>query len=217
VRHTRWAKIDAELGQNDFDGDSSSVEEGVWEDEDAGWHRSPIEISVPFHNRAKNSGPKNFIVGELYHRSLVSVIHEKLVDPHDDQYFHYEPFQLFWNPTDSSDDIRVHGELYTSPAFLEAHRELQDSPREPGCDLPRVVVAMMFASDATHLTSFGNAKLWPCYLFFGNESKYHRCKPTYNLCNHVAYFQAVSCMILIIYLGLSQRFVVAPRCVQRLC
>ncbi|KJA21682.1 hypothetical protein HYPSUDRAFT_111821, partial [Hypholoma sublateritium FD-334 SS-4] len=47
----------------------------------------------------------------------------------------------------------------------------------------------MFGSDATHLTSFGSASLWPCYMYFGNESKYRRCKPTYNLCNHIAYFQ----------------------------
>ena len=75
---------------------------------------------------------------------------------------------------------------------MDAHRELQDSPGEPDCNLPKVVVAMMFWSDATHLTSFGDAKLWPSYLHFGNESKYRRCKPSSHLCNHVAYFQAVS-------------------------
>ncbi|KAG1857827.1 hypothetical protein F4604DRAFT_1931350 [Suillus subluteus] len=47
----------------------------------------------------------------------------------------------------------------------------------------------MFWSDSTHLTTFGNAKLWPLYMYFGNESKYHCCKPTCNLSNHVAYFQ----------------------------
>jgi hypothetical protein len=89
----------------------------------------------------------------------------------------------------------VHGELYMSPAYLEAQREIQEYPGEPGCDLPRVVVALMFWSDATHLTSFGNAKLWPLYLFFGNESKYRRCKPSCHLCEHVAYFQTVSIYI----------------------
>jgi hypothetical protein len=49
----------------------------------------------------------------------------------------------------------------------------------------------MFWSDATQLTSFGNAKLWPLYMYFGNESKYCRCKPTNHLCEHVAYFQTV--------------------------
>jgi hypothetical protein len=82
--------------------------------------------------------------------------------------------------------------MYTSPAFAEAHRELQNSSPEPDCDLPWVVMALMFWSDGTQLTSFGSAQLWPCYLSFGNESKYCWCKPTHHLFNHVAYFQAVS-------------------------
>ena len=39
-----------------------------------------------------------------------------------------------------------------------------------------------------HLTAFGDTKLWPLYLFFGNDSKYLRCKPTSHLCKHVTYF-----------------------------
>jgi hypothetical protein len=210
VRHTKWGKIDAELAKNDFDESevgrrsenkikSGNVNqaEGMddrdveWTDEDAGWQKTPITISVPFHSRWQKSGPQEYLVGDLYHRSFVSVIREKLANTHDNQNFHYEPFELFWKPTDESTETRVHGELYTSPAFMEAHCNLQELPREPGCDLPRVVIAMMFWSDATHLTSFGNAKLWPGYLFFGNESKYRRCKPTCHLCNHVAYFQSV--------------------------
>jgi hypothetical protein len=191
VRQTNWAEVDSKLAANDFDG-IDDEETAVWMDEDAGWKRTPITISVPFHHRTKNSGPQDYVAGDLYHRSLVSVIREKLANPHDDRHFHYEPFELFWQPTETGCDERVHGELYTSSAFLNAHRELQESPGEPGCTLPRVVVAMMFWSDGTHLTSFGNTKLWPCYLCFGNESKYRRCKPSCHLCNHVAYFQAVS-------------------------
>jgi hypothetical protein len=190
VRHTRWNKIDEMLGYNDFDKQDDEGEAG-WMDVDSGWKRTPITISVPFHHRTKTPGPQTYTVGDLYHRSIVSVMREKLANAHDNQHFHYEPFELFWQPTDTCADERVHGELYTSPAFLDAHRELQESPREPGCTLPRVIVAMMLWSDATHLTSFSNEKLWPCYLCFGNESKYRRCKPTNHLANHVAYFQSV--------------------------
>jgi hypothetical protein len=56
----------------------------------------------------------------------------------------------------------------------------------------------MFASDETHLTSFGHAKVWPVYLFFGNESKYRRGKPSLHLCNHVAYLKKVGIVISII-------------------
>lgn len=168
-------------------------------DEDAGWKRTPIQISVPFGRRANNPGPKDYAAGDLYHRSLVAVIREKLGNPDHDLHFHYEPFTLFWQSIADAPDIRVHGEMYTSPAFLRAHTELQSSPGEPSCDLPKVVVAMMFWSDATHLTSFGNAKLWPCYLSFGNESKYRRSKPTCCLLNHIAYCQSVSACLVCVW------------------
>ena len=210
IQRTKWSRIDAVLAKNDFDekkirtqnrGGSGSVsrnnvmdndEDAEWVDEDAGWQKTPIRISVPFHNRLKKPGRQEYLAGELYHRSLVSIIREKLANPQDVRNFHYEPFELFWKPNDKGAETRVHGELYSSPTFLEAHCELQGSPGEPGCDLPRVVVAMMFSSDATQLTSYGNGKLWPSYLYFGNESKYYRCKPTSHLCNHVAYLQTVS-------------------------
>lgn len=59
----------------------------------------------------------------------------------------------------------------------------------------------MFWSDATQLTSFGNAKLWPCYLFFGNKSKYRRCRPSCNLCCHVAYFEDASILFFELFCG----------------
>lgn len=175
VRNTRWEKIHAALAANKFD--IKSVADGVdaeWMDVDAGWKKSSFKISVPFCSRAMKGS-----------------------NPQDDLQFHYEPFELFWKQPNRNDDIRLHGELYTSPAFLDAYRKVQGLPGEPGCDFPRVVAAMMFWSDATHLTSFGNAKLWPCYLYFGNESKYRRGKPSCHLCNHVAYFETVPIPLLL--------------------
>ena len=132
------------------------------------------------------------MVKDFYHRSLVSVIREKILGLGDSPHFHFEPYELHWKSVNKPNPVRVQSELYTSPAFIDAHQELQDSPAEPGCNLPRVIAALMFWSDATHLTAFGNAKLWPLYMFFGNESKYRRCKPSCHICEHVAYFQTVS-------------------------
>lgn len=189
IREMNLTKLDKSLAQNQFD---ELDEDSEWLDEDAGWRKTPITISVPFSRRTQHPGPKDYSVGNLYHRSLISVIREKLSNAQNSENFHYEPFQLHWQPTpDPEVHVRVHGEMYTSLEFLDAHHDLQNAPGEPGCTLLKVVVAMMFSSDATHLTSFGTAKLWPCYLYFGNESKYRCCKPTCNLCNHVAYFQSV--------------------------
>jgi hypothetical protein len=189
VRNTKWGEINDVLGSGDNE---------EWLDEDAGWMHTPVNIEVPYQLRRgvtpePDAGPRSYTVSNFYHRSLVSVIREKLSSPTGDhQRFHYEPFELNWQPDAVPRPVRVQGELYTSPAFIDAHRELQDSPAEQGCNLPRVVSALMFWSDVTHLTSFGDAKIWPLYLYFGNESKYYRCKPSSHLCHHVAYFQSVS-------------------------
>jgi hypothetical protein len=185
VQHTHWDKINSQLSSSvDDDGDK-------WEDEDAGWLKTEVTIDVPFSRTTAQPGTRPYVAADLYHRSLVSVIREKLANAHDDEHFHYELYQLRWSPAHLPREVNIQGELYTSPAFMDAHRALQESPGEPNCDLPRVVAALMFWSDATHLTTFGNAKLWPVYMYFGNESKYRRCKPSCYLSNHVAYFQKV--------------------------
>ena len=135
-------------------------------------------------------GSKKFDVEPGFvHRNLMSVIREKVQDPEHFARFHTEPYELLFQPDEETSPSRVHGELYTSDAFLEAHQEVQNGPGEPG--LERVVVALMFASDATQLTKFTDAKLWPLYLAFGNDSKYLRTKPGSGLMNPVAFFEQV--------------------------
>ena len=185
ISQTRWGAINEELGWNHFDGNLPQ-----WLGEDDGWKCSPVTISVPFHSRAKHPGCKDYTVQGFYHRSLVSIVREKISDPTHAAFFHYEPYELRWHPPHRDDDMKIHGELFNSAAFLEAHQQLQDSP-EPGCDLPCVIAALMFWSNSTHLTQFGSAKLWPLYVFFRNESKYRRCQPSNNTCSHAAYFQVV--------------------------
>jgi hypothetical protein len=188
VRDVNWDQVNRLL---------ATEEEGGWVDEDAGWVRTPVTISVPYQPRRGQPSdpqgrPRNYVVDDFYHRNLVSIIKDKIAGPGGCRHFHTKPYELHWQPANSTIPIRVQGELYTSPAFVDAHQELQDLPGEPGCDLPRVIAALMFWSDSTRLTSFGKAKLWPLYLCFGNDSKYRRCKPSCHLCEHVAYFQWVS-------------------------
>ncbi|KAG6914130.1 hypothetical protein DXG01_002280 [Tephrocybe rancida] len=140
VQNTCWRTINRILGQNDFD-KNDSLE---WEDEDAGWKRTPITLEIPFHKHMKTRVTQQRLVRHLYHRSIISVIKENLANTHDNQRFHYEPFELLWCPAPGQ----------------ESH-------------------------------SFGNSKLWPSYIYFGNESKYNRCKPSLNLANHIAYFEAL--------------------------
>ncbi len=101
--------------------------------------------------------PQSFYPTPSLHSATVvlwAVIKEKMANLHDFKNFHLEPYMLQWQrgkiQKPGTTPIRVYGELYTSPAFLEAHNEIQKLAGEPGCLLPRVVVGLMFGSDATH-------------------------------------------------------------------
>jgi hypothetical protein len=187
--NVNWKFAFKALGANasDLPGDS-----GAWIQDD-GWKTTPIDIDVPFHNRLKDPGIKQHRVCDLHHRSIVSVIKEKLTNSPDSSQFHYYPFKSTWQPTADSPALELYGEMYASREFRQAHEEIQQKPCTPENDgLERVVVALMLWSDATQLTSFGTAALWPCHLFFGNESKYRRCRPSECLGQQVAYFNKVS-------------------------
>jgi hypothetical protein len=135
-----------------------------------------------------------YTAGSFYHRSITSVIREKVSNSKDSPSFHYEPYKASWRPTDvdGSPEIPLYRELYSSHVFRDAHEKVQALPMtERNVDLDRVVVGLMFWLDGTQLTSFGGASLWPCYLFFGNESKDWRCQPSELLGEQVAYFMKV--------------------------
>jgi len=119
------------------------------------------------------------------------IIRERITWPSVHPHLHFEPYKLFWQPDDATEQVRVHGELYTSEAFINAHNKLQDSPPEPECALPRVVLGLMFSSDGTQLMSFSMAKLWSIYLLIGNESK-GRLKSSCQAFEHVAYLETAS-------------------------
>ncbi|TEB28673.1 hypothetical protein FA13DRAFT_1711682 [Coprinellus micaceus] len=164
--------------------------EGEWIRDD-GWKTTPITIDIPFHRLMRNRGTESYNAGNFHHRSIVSVIREKIGNAKDSASFHYQPYQASWKPNDSDEatEVELYGELYASRAFREAHDKVQGLPlTERNDGLERVVVGLMIWSDGTQLTSFGGASLWPCYMFFGNESKYTRCQPSKRLGEQIAYF-----------------------------
>ncbi|KDR69150.1 hypothetical protein GALMADRAFT_230924 [Galerina marginata CBS 339.88] len=166
------------LGNTSTDG-SSTVKDG--------WREVEVDVQVPPGRPCvSDKDIPIFLVPGLHYRSLIEVIKAALEDPAS-KCFHYTPFKQFWKPTPESEPIRVYDEIYASDAMVEAHEAIQNLPAEPGCTLERVIIALMFWSDSTHLASFGNASLWPIYLFFGNQSKWLRGKPRTGSCHHLAY------------------------------
>lgn len=186
---TDWRGAFKLLGAN-----RDEVPEGTasWMTDD-GWKSDAITLEVPFHTQTKDPGTRRYVIGDFRHRSIVSVIKERLSCRHSTRSFHYHPYRANWQGRTDSPESELYGEMYTSRAFREAHEALQrQPPTSHNTGHERVVVALMFWSDGTQLTSFGGASLWPCYMFFGNDSKYERGKPSEQLGSQIAYFLKVS-------------------------
>ncbi|KAJ3531358.1 hypothetical protein NMY22_g8186 [Coprinellus aureogranulatus] len=182
-----WNNIHASLTSSEFED-----QETPWVDDGGSWQTASVTVNVPFNSQSLQPGSQTFTIDGFRYRPLVSVIRAKLQDSEQTDHFHFVPYDLRWQPPGSSSDSRVYGELYHSQAFLDAYREIQSLPPEPNEDgLPRYVVGLMFASDQTMLASFGDAKLWPVYMLYGNESKYRRSKVSLGLFEEVAYFRTL--------------------------
>ncbi len=157
------------------------------------FHESTVEILVPSGDI--NIPPRLFSVPGLLHRNLTSVIRDAFTGPLS-HLLHFSPYKLFHKSPITGEAERVYGEIYTSDAFLneteQVRRHGQLPPDDPGCVREKVVAAVMFASDATQLTQFGDTKAWPIYFMPGNLSKYVRAKPDSGGLIHLAYIPAVS-------------------------
>lgn len=156
------------------------------------FQETSVTISIPSGER--EIPPQKFIVPGLLHRNLTEVLRKAFEHPLADMY-HYSPFKLFHKSPLTGKDERIYQEIYNSDAFLKEHEEVQRHgelpPDDLDCKREKVVAALMFSSDATHLTNFGNAKAWPVYLMLGNLSKYVRARPNSGAMHHLAYLPSV--------------------------
>ncbi|GJF00863.1 hypothetical protein PsYK624_171650 [Phanerochaete sordida] len=169
---------------SDADWETEEVDEGL----PLGWKRTPVTIPVPCKQACVDPGTRDYTVEPGFlHRSLVDVIKTSIEDPDRFANFHTEPYESWFQPDEANDPIRVYGELYTSDAFIAEQQKVQEiNPKE---EMEHVVVGLMFASDSTQLSQFGDNALWPLYLAYGNESKYLRTKPREKLAEIVAFFE----------------------------
>ncbi|KAJ3524296.1 hypothetical protein NMY22_g11058 [Coprinellus aureogranulatus] len=196
-----WNRINDILAASEFERGSQGVD---WIDDGTSWLTTEVHLEVPFNGTSLRPGVHIYGIPGFRYRPLVPMITERLKDIARGDHFHIVPSELRWTPPTGGPDVRIYGELYNSPAYLEAYKEVQSLPPEPEeSSLPRYIVALMFASDETMLASFGTSKLWPVYMMFGNESKYRRGKPSLKLFEEVAYFQSMPDEFQDWYLNLS--------------
>ena len=163
-----------------------------------GWRHRTLTLRLPKekekHASVHDVKPANV---SFYARSLLDVVKEAYSDGMARKY-HWYPFQLYRTRTtpDAPDEPpeRVYSEVYNSDAMIREHEAIQALPTTEGDpeNTERIVAPLFVYSDSTHLTNFGNASLWPIYIFFASLSKYIRMKPASFTAHHLAYIPTVS-------------------------
>lgn len=160
-----------------------------------GWCHANVSIRLPAEgvaHSAEGAAPI-FEVPGLYYRKIMSVITAAFEDVASASW-NMVPHRLWWkSPHASPDDPpeQVRSEMYNSDAMVMEYEKLTARPRAPGDHLEIAIAGIMLWSDSTHLAQFGNASLWPIYLFFANQSKYIRAQPTSFAAHHLAYIPSV--------------------------
>ncbi|KAI0755359.1 hypothetical protein C8Q80DRAFT_1093521 [Daedaleopsis nitida] len=172
---------------------------GVFSGED-GWVEGTVNVPLPktFAKYKTESDAPVYPVSDIVYRRLLDLITSVVTDAGSrfkDKYY-WVGHKLFWDPSHSPqppDPIRVFTDCYNSDAQLAEEAELRKKERvkgdEPG--LEYVILPLLFWSDATALSNFGTASLWPIYVYFGNLSKYVRGRPTEFAAQHLAYIPAL--------------------------
>ena len=144
------------------------------------------DIRITILSGNKDASPHSFSIPELYFRKLMTLIKETFESPISSM-FHFTPFKMYHMQPDGKGKECIFLEMYDSDVLWEEHNKVQRALTDDlMCKQEKVVAALMFWSDATHLMSFGTAKLWPIYMLFGNLSKYVRCQPDSGATKHVA-------------------------------
>ena len=162
-----------------------------------GWKEGSVSIRVPCTGvRQKEEEAPEFVVNGILYRDAVEVITAELKDPDAFENIHLTPYKEWWRPDPAEEPVRVYSEIYNSDAMLQADKEMRDNlageARESELDdLETFIISALLYSDGTHLAAFGDASLWPVYLFLGNISKYIRLKPTSFSAHHIAYIPTV--------------------------
>lgn len=173
----------------DSDGTSSSPSPFEFDDT---WIKGSVEIPLPcdgVQQESEADAPK-FVV-EVYYRNLTEVIKSALSEPVAER-FHTFPFTAFWKPSPDEPPERVYSEIYTGDVWNHEYDKLRDAHENgPNSALEAFIVDLMIWSDSMSLAQFGNAFLWPVYLYIVNHSKYARAKPTSFAAHHIAYLPKV--------------------------
>ncbi|KAL5531050.1 hypothetical protein ACEPAG_3926 [Sanghuangporus baumii] len=155
-----------------------------------GWREGLVKLKLPAEDRKRRPAGEeeapSLEIGGIYYRPFLETVYKALDDSNAPP-FHYSPYREYWNTE------RIYGELYSSDAWLEAHKEVQAKSKEDGIE--NSVLPILLYSDSTHLANFGTASLWPLYMYLGGHSRYVHRKTSESTCHHLAYIPSLPASI----------------------
>lgn len=130
---------------------------------------------------------------DFWHKDLCAEIKHTFSSDEAARSFVYDPYLMYHARPDTGNVPEpVYSELFNSQTVVDEDIRIQHLPREADDDLPRAMAMLMWHSDVTHVTQFGDSKVWPGYLYFGNQTKYETSRPSCHGAHHVAFFPSVS-------------------------
>jgi hypothetical protein len=173
-----------------------------------GWKIGSVSIPVPCDGVrfTSEADAPHFVIDKIWYRRPLEVIKMAFTEPAAEK-FHIIPFKEYWKPSEEEPEERLYSEVFTADTFNEDYDVLRNTPREgPNSELEPFVAGIIFYSDATHLTNFGTASLYPMYMYIGNQSQYSRAKPSEFTAHHIAYIPKVFPPWFTLFLLLSNQY-----------
>lgn len=156
------------------------------------WIKSMIEIPVPcegFQHASEADAPRFKV--EIHHRKITEVIKSAYSEPAARK-FHTFPFKAYWKPSEDLPEERLYSESFTADVWNDEFQNILNTAQGgSNSHLEQFMIGLMIWSDSTSLAQFGNAELWPAYVFIGGQSKYDHVKPSSFAAHHLAYLPKV--------------------------
>lgn len=131
------------------------------------WIKGTIKISLPCDGiKQSEQGAPTFSV-EVYYQKILDVVKAALSERAAEK-FHIFPFKEFWQSGPGEPEEHVNSEIYTSDRWNDEYEKIHTTNQKgPHHDLEAFLIALMVWSGLTALAQFGNAQLWPIYLYLG--------------------------------------------------
>ncbi|KAH9483035.1 hypothetical protein JR316_0005135 [Psilocybe cubensis] len=189
--------LDPDFDPKDFDSSFSTAQEAARLDEistqknstDSTLSEGSFSIPVPcdgFIFDSEEEAPQ-FVVENVMYQKPLEVIKQAFAECTSETYTTI-PYREFWRPSPDEPPKRLFSESYVADIFNEEYEKIKSEPRiGPHRHLEPFVVGIGIFSDSTHLTSFGDASIWPILMYILNQSKYTRGKPKEFAAHHIAY------------------------------